>query len=226
MSAFDRIELVDKSNGEEIRANPHLQCPFCLDLLFEPIQCSICKKCYCKDCFDTWTGEKKCFGGKDSHTFSRNISTQDWINQYLNKFKIKCCYQGCPQKQMEYKNFKNHTRTCTYKKNGYCNETRSGEAFEWKEFQVFVAPLSGPTLTITVSLNTTYEELKQKIVEKNGGTVNDISLAYGGKPLKPKTLLEEYNVQKNTTFHQLGRLKGGKNDDSLYFKCKLEDRFL
>ena len=71
---------------------------------------------------------------------------------------------------MEYKNFKNHTRTCTYKKNGYCNETRSGEAFEWKE------------------------------------------LAYGGKPLKPKTLLEEYNVQKNTTFHQLGRLKGGKKD--------------
>ena len=89
-----------------------------------------------------------------------------------------------------------------------------------------MAPLSGPTLTITVSLNTTYEELKQKIVEKNGGTVNDISLAYGGKPLKPKTLLEEYNVQKNSTFHQLGRLKGGKNDDLLYFKCELEDRFL
>ncbi len=43
MTSFDRIELIDKSNGEEIRANPHLQCPFCLDLLFEPIQCSICK---------------------------------------------------------------------------------------------------------------------------------------------------------------------------------------
>ena len=110
MSTFDRIELVEKSNGEEIRANPHLQCPFYLDLWYQPIQCSICKKCYCKDCFDTWTGEKKCFGGKDIHTFSRNIPTQNWIIQYLDKFKIKCCYQGCPQKQMKYKNFKNHTR--------------------------------------------------------------------------------------------------------------------
>ena len=42
-----------------------------------------------------------------------------------------------------------------------------------------MVPLSGPTLTITVTLNTIYEELKLKIVEKNGGTVNDISLAYG-----------------------------------------------
>jgi hypothetical protein len=42
-----------------------------------------------------------------------------------------------------------------------------------------VVPLSGPTLTISVTLNNTYEELKLKIVEKNGGTVNDISLAYG-----------------------------------------------
>ena len=216
MSIFDRFELVDKSNGEEIRTNPYLECPFCLDLLFEPIQCLICKKCYCKDCFDSWTGEKKCFGGQNSHNFVKNIPTDDWIINYLNKFKIKCCYKGCPQNHMEYKNFKNHTRTCVYKGNGYCNETPSGETFEWKKFQIFVNPLSGPTLTIEVTLNTTYEELKQKIVEKNGGNINDIVLTYWGKPLKPKTLLKEYNVQKNTHFHQIGGLLGGKKDTLLY----------
>ena len=58
-------------------------------------------------------------------------------------------------------------------------------------------------------LSTTVQELKEKLKEKTGFSVNEQRLTCNGKNMSDDKMLEYYGVQKNTTIYQLARLLGG-----------------
>ena len=206
---IDRSWLIIKKNGEYII--PRLRCPFCLDLVFEPVQCETCKKIYCKYCFNEWkkqSKEKKCLGGTDGHEFKYQ-QTENWIINYLQNLKIHCIYKNC-EEVIEYPNFYNHISKCSNKKKGYKSiERPKNLIFDYNDIPIFIRTIDNINLLFNVKLNTTVKELKKMFQEKISIDYSEIVLNFGGKCMGDSETLESYNIQKNSTIHQTGRLKGG-----------------
>jgi hypothetical protein len=55
----------------------------------------------------------------------------------------------------------------------------------------------------------TIEELKNKIMEKEGVPVDQQRLIFGGKQLDSTKTLADYDVQEDSTLHMVLRLRGG-----------------
>mmetsp|Transcript_18737 Transcript_18737/g.21534 ORF Transcript_18737/g.21534 Transcript_18737/m.21534 type:complete len:86 (+) Transcript_18737:14-271(+) len=78
-------------------------------------------------------------------------------------------------------------------------------------FPIFVKTISGNSLVMDVTKETTVAELKTMIVDKGEVEVSaDMSLFYAGKVLKDGKLID-FEVHKNSTIHLVVRMLGGED---------------
>ena len=75
--------------------------------------------------------------------------------------------------------------------------------------QIFVKTLTGRTMTVNIEGANTVAELKEKIREHEGIPADQQRLVFAGKCLEDDRVLNDYNIQKESTVHLLLRLRGG-----------------
>ena len=74
--------------------------------------------------------------------------------------------------------------------------------------QVFVKSLNGGTETLTVERTDSIESVRAKL-QATGNFPSDFQLVYAGKQMDNKHRLEDYNINPNSTFYAVARLRGG-----------------
>ena len=82
-------------------------------------------------------------------------------------------------------------------------------------FQILVKMQTGKTITIDVADSDTVTDLKNKIQDKESIPPEQQMLTVEGKRLEDDHKLSDYNLQKGSTVHQAGRLRGGVTEEEL-----------
>ena len=88
-----------------------LECPICLNLIWDPYECSDCGKIFCKICIEK-TKEKKnscptCRKSPFQGRYAKSLKT------FFNKIKLNCIYKGCNE-HPEYSEYISHLKKCKF----------------------------------------------------------------------------------------------------------------
>jgi ubiquitin C len=87
-----------------------------------------------------------------------------------------------------------------------------------KNMQILVKTLMGKTLTLNVYPSDTIENIKKKIQEKEGYKPDQQRLIFGEKELEDNKTLYEYNIQNQSVFYLIHRLREDKNMIQIFIR--------
>ena len=105
----DEIQVAD----EQILQS--FNCPFCLQLVWNPICCNKCGKTYCKKCLKEYSINRNhyrhCIFKCGSNNY-RNMTNKE--KEFIDCIKLKCRNNGC-NKFINYLDYKSHFKNCDYR---------------------------------------------------------------------------------------------------------------
>ena len=79
----------------------------------------------------------------------------------------------------------------------------------YKGYMIFIKTFTGKTLDLRCNYDETIYELKRKLFIREGTSPNDVRLIFAGKQLEENRTMADYNIQKESTIHQVLRLRVG-----------------
>lgn len=81
--------------------------------------------------------------------------------------------------------------------------------------QIFVKTLTGKTITLEITPETTIEEIKKKIEDREGVPAEEQRLIFAERQLQNCHLVADYDIKKDSTLHLVMNLCGGVIEPSL-----------
>ncbi|CDW90108.1 traf-type zinc finger family protein [Stylonychia lemnae] len=88
-----RLIGTSKINKEDKRAQDQLDCPICMQILFNPVECSNCQKCFCADCAQSWIDS----GKSDKCPLCQVKLVTKQPHRFVKEFIEGSLFQGCTQ---------------------------------------------------------------------------------------------------------------------------------
>ena len=88
-----------------------LECPICLNLIWDPYECTDCGKIFCKACLKKAKKKQNycpiCRKNPFQERYAKSVKT------FFNKIKLNCIYKGCNE-HPEYSEYINHLKKCKF----------------------------------------------------------------------------------------------------------------